>query len=133
MLQLPPPHDGNPGKGHRLINPDAIQNINVKIFVAPGTSFDHTDAVKVFHRWIKETVCPELLIDVAEYSHVPAGPGVLLIAHEANYSFDNRENHLGLLYNRKAALDGPFESKLEQAHKSALTACDRLEKEMNVK
>ncbi len=132
MLQLPLPHDGNSGKGHRVINPDSVNQINVKIFAVPGP-YDHGDAVKVFHRWIKETVCPEMLIDVAEYSHVPAGPGVILIAHEANYSLDMRENRLGLLYNRKDSPEGTFQSRLALSHKSALEACDRLEKEMNLK
>ena len=77
----------------------------------------------------RDSVCPEMLIDVADYRHVPAGPGVLLIGHEANYSLDNRENRLGLLYNRKAALDGTFQSRLAQAHRAALEACDRLEQE----
>ena len=49
----------------------------------------------VFHQWIRDSVCPEMLIDVADYRHVPAGPGVMLIGHEANYSLDNRENRLG--------------------------------------
>ena len=62
--------------------------------------------IPVFHRWIREQAMPELLIDVADYSHVPAGPGVMVIGHEANYSVDNRENRLGLLYNRRAALEG---------------------------
>jgi hypothetical protein len=70
-----------------------------------------------------------MLIDVADYRHVSAGPGVLLIGHEANYSFDNRENRLGLLYNRKDSLDGTFQARLEQAHRAALEACDRLEQE----
>jgi hypothetical protein len=70
-----------------------------------------------------------MLIDVADYAHVSAGPGVLLIGHEANYSIDNRENRLGLLYNRKAVLDGTFQSRLAQAHRAALDACDRLERE----
>ena len=112
------------------MNPDSVQHINVKIF---SDNVDSNDVVKVFHRWIKDGVCPELLIDVAEYSHVPAGPGVMLIAHEANYSFDNRENRPGLLYNRKKADEGTFQQKVEQAHKSALAACDRLEKETTLK
>jgi hypothetical protein len=70
-----------------------------------------------------------MMIDVADYQHVPAGPGVMLIGHEANYSLDNRENRLGLLYNRKAALDGTFASRIQQAHEAALSACDRLEAE----
>jgi hypothetical protein len=111
------------------MNPDSVQHINVKVFVDSAGEFDLNDAVGVFHRWIKETVCPELLIDVAEYRHVPAGPGVLLIGHEANYSFDERENRVGLLYNRKASLEGTFQSRLAQAHRAALAACERLEKD----
>jgi hypothetical protein len=112
-----------------VINPDLVQHINLKIFVVDAVAIDVADAVGVFHQWIKDTVCPEMLIDVAEYRHVPAGPGVLLIGLEANYSFDERENRLGLLYNRKDTLDGTFQSRLVQAHQAALAACDRLEKE----
>jgi hypothetical protein len=114
------------------MDPNSVQHINVKVFVADPSAVNIADAVRIFHQWIKDTVCPEMLIDVAEYRHVPAGPGILLIGLEANYSFDERENRLGLLYNRKAALDGTFQSRLAQAHEAALAACDRLEKEMPV-
>jgi hypothetical protein len=111
------------------MDPDAIQHINLKIFVKDPGAIDLADAIPVFHQWVRDSVCPEMLIDVADYRHVSAGPGVLLIGHEANYSFDNRENRLGLLYNRKAALNGTFQSRLAQAHRAALDACDRLEQE----
>jgi len=129
MLQLLRAHVGGSGEGCRLIDPEAIQHINLKIFVDGAGTFDLADAIPVFHQWIRDTVYPEMLIDVADYRHVSAGPGVLLIGHEANYSFDNRENRLGLLYNRKAALDGPLQSRLAQAYRAALDACDRLEQE----
>jgi hypothetical protein len=112
-----------------VISPDSVQHINVKIFVRDESAFVVADAVPVFHRWIRESACPEMLIDVADYAHVAAGPGLLLIGHEANYSFDEREKRLGLLYNRKAPLEGTFQTRLEQAHRAALDACDRLEKE----
>jgi hypothetical protein len=129
MSQLLRAHVGGAGEGYRLIDPDAIQHINLKIFVKDAAAIKIADAVAVFHRWIKDGVCPEMLIDVADYEHVSAGPGVLLIGHEANYCLDNRENRLGLLYNRKLALNGTFQSRLEQAHRAALEACDRLERE----
>ncbi len=131
MLQLLRAHDGDAREGDRL-SPDSVQHINVKIFAEPGTPLPE-EAIPVFHRWIKNSVCAEMLIDVAEYRHVPAGPGTLLIGLEANYSFDNRENRLGLLYNRKAPLDGTFQQRLKQAHEAALIACDRLEKETPVR
>ena len=112
-----------------MINPEDVQHINLKIFIAEPEAFELADAIPVFHQWIRDSVCPEMLIDVADYRHVSAGPGILLIGHEANYSFDNRENRLGLLYNRKASLDGTFQSRLAQAHRAALEACARLEQE----
>jgi hypothetical protein len=111
------------------MNADSVQHINLKVFIKNSAAVDLADTVIVFHRWIREEVCPEMLIDVADYRHVAAGPGVLLIGHEANYSFDNRQNRLGLLYNRRTALDGTFQERLDQAHRAALTACDRLEQE----
>ncbi len=101
-----------------------MDHINVKIFAEGPVDFNAV--IGSFHQWIKNSACPEMLIDVAEYTHVPAGPGVLLIGHEANYSLDNRENRPGLLYSRKAAGSGSFQEKLGQAHRAALDACDRL-------
>lgn len=125
MLQLPCENDSRALEGnHRL-----IQHINIKIFVKDPSAIKLSDAIAVFHQWIRESLCPEMLIDVADYEHVHEGPGILLIGHEANYSLDNRLGRLGLLYNRKAALDGTFQSRLAQAHKAALAACDRLEQE----
>jgi hypothetical protein len=126
---LPRAHDGGNREGRRVTNPDSIQHINLKIFIEDAAAIDLGDAIPVFHKWIRGSVCPEMLIDVVDYRHVAAGPGVMLIGHEADYSFDNRENRLGLLYNRKGALDGTLQSRLEQAHGAALVACDRLEQE----
>jgi hypothetical protein len=135
MLQLLCTHVGDARKGtcYRVINPDAIQHINLKIFLddAGGLSLHDilAGAITVFHGWIKDSVMPEMLIDVADYGHVEAGPGVLLIGHEANYSIDDRDSRPGMLYNRKSPLEGTFRSRLEQAHNAALAACDRLEQE----
>ncbi len=104
-----------------------MDHINVKIFGSGDV--DIAAAIPVFHRWIQDRACPELAIDVADYSHVPAGPGVLLITHEANYSLDNSRNQLGLLYNRKAPLPGTPAEKLKHCRDAALWACQRLEQE----
>jgi hypothetical protein len=70
-----------------------------------------------------------MLVDVADYRHVPDGPGVLLIAHEANYSLDQTAGRLGVLYNRKAVLGGDTGPKLAQAVRAALEAGRQLEAE----
>jgi len=106
-----------------------VQHLNVKIFAQDPAAVDLGAAIPVFHRWIQDGVCEELLIDVADYRHVPAGPGVLLVGHEANYSLDQSFRKLGLLYNRKAPRDGSTQDKLLDAFYSALEACRRLEQE----
>jgi hypothetical protein len=57
----------------------------------------------------------------------------MLIGHEADYSLDNRAGQLGLLYNRKAQLDGTTQEKLAQAVHAALTAAQILEQENGLK
>jgi hypothetical protein len=106
-----------------------IQHVCVKILAQPGAIVDWPELIPVFHRWIQESALPGLLIDVADYAHVPAGPGMLIIGHEAHYAVDNGRNELGLLYNRRMPLEGSLGDKLECAYDSALTAARRIEKE----
>jgi hypothetical protein len=109
-----------------------FQHINVKIFAREGSTVDWPHLIPVFHRWIREQSFPELLIDVADYAHVPEGPGVMVIGHEAHYSVDNRKNRLGLLYNRRAAFDGSNCDRIAQAYEGALAAARKLEQEPEV-
>ncbi|HKQ86648.1 MAG TPA: hypothetical protein VJS43_07760 [Candidatus Acidoferrales bacterium] len=105
-----------------------VQHVNVKLFVE-GSEEALEPLVPVFHRWIQEKPLEELLLDVADYRHVIDGPGVVLIGHEANYSLDNTEGDLGVLYNRKTPLDGTNQDRLKQAARAALNACEKLEAE----
>jgi hypothetical protein len=106
-----------------------LQHVNVKLMLDDPASVDLEPLIPVFHSWISERVFEELLLDVADYRHVPSGPGVVLIGHQANYSVDNMGNRLGVRYNRKAALDGGNGDALRQAARAALTACQRLQEE----
>lgn len=104
-----------------------LQHVNVKLLVQNPEDFDLEALIPVFHNWIEEQIPGELLLDIADYRHVPAGPGVVLIGHQGDYSVDNTGNRLGVRYNRKAPLDGSNEDRLKQAARAALTACQRLE------
>src|ERR1700730_17276402 len=106
-----------------------LQHVNVKLLVRNPEEVDLEPLIPVFHDWIHNQVEEGLLLDVADYRHVEAGPGVVLIGHEANYSVDNTDRRLGVRYNRKAALDGSNQDRLKQATRAALTACQRLEAE----
>lgn len=107
-----------------------LQHVNIKLLVKNGGEVPLEPLIPVFHNWIEtQQNKDELLIDVADYSHVPAGPGVVLVGHEANYSVDNTDDRLGVRYNRKMAVDGDNQACLAQAARAALQACERLEAE----
>jgi hypothetical protein len=81
------------------------QKLQLKIFATKDSArtLDLEATIPVFHRWIKDGLLPELVIDVANYLHVPEGPGVVLIGHCSDYFMDQGEGRLGLLHNRKRA------------------------------
>ena len=110
-----------------------VQHINVKFFLENPEAVNLADYAAVFNSWIQKQRLEELLIDVADYLHVHNGPGIMLIGYEADYSLDNRAGRLGLLYNRKAQLEGTPQEKLAQAVRAALTAAQILEKENGLK
>ncbi|HET9915288.1 MAG TPA: hypothetical protein VFQ13_25585 [Anaerolineales bacterium] len=110
-----------------------VQHINIKFFIENPESVKLEEFSGVFNNWIQRRVTPELLLDVADYLHVHNGPGILLIGHEADYSLDNRAGRLGLLYNRKAQLDGSVQEKLTLAARAALIAARLLETENGLK
>jgi hypothetical protein len=110
-----------------------VQHLNIKFFVANPEAVNLEDFLTIFNGWIQKRATDELLVDVADYRHVYAGPGIVLIGHEANYGLDNTGNRLGLLYNRKAPLNGNPQDRLARVVRTALLACQRLEKENKLK
>ncbi len=104
-----------------------LQHINIKVFVDGEMNVQTDEIIKLFHHWVANQSMDEMLIDVADYSHVPAGPGIMAVGLEADYAFDNRGNRLGLLYNRKAPLEGSNEDRIRSAVQAAAKACGLLE------
>ncbi|MGC2329922.1 MAG: hypothetical protein WA581_00575 [Candidatus Acidiferrales bacterium] len=107
----------------------ALQHVNVKLFLADAAGLNLEPLIPVFHSWITGSAFNEMLLDVADYRHVPSGPGVVVIGHEADYAVDNAGGRLGVRYNRKAAVEGDNAFVLQQAARAALTAYRRLEEE----
>ncbi len=104
-----------------------LQHVDVKIFLDDRSQIDLGELIPVFHGWIQDQICEELLVDVADYRHVHQGPGVILVGHEADYSLDNKDGRLGVRYKRKAELAGGNRERIAQAFRAALLACDRLD------
>jgi hypothetical protein len=106
-----------------------LQHVNVKLFLKDPAGVDLEPLIPIFHSWISGRAFNELLLDVADYRHVPSGPGVMVIGYEADYAVDNADNRLGVRYNRKTAVEGDNSFALQQAARAALTACQVLEQE----
>ena len=104
-----------------------LQNINIKIFAQNAQAVEQEHFTPIFHSWIQNQSTGELLLDVADYLHVPQGPGIVLIGNEADYSMDDSAGRLGLRYNRKLSLPGSNAERLAQALKAAARACVTLE------
>lgn len=106
---------------------------DLKMFLENPAGVNLEAFIPLFHRWIQDQRLPELLIDVADYRHVPQGPGVILIAHDAHYVIDRTDDRLGLLYSRRRethasrqGLHSP-EDRLVSVLQCALTACQHIE------
>lgn len=54
-------------------------------FPAAGLPEDLEPAISMFHRFIQRGQVEGLILDVADYRHVPTGPGVLLVGHDIDY------------------------------------------------
>ena len=105
-----------------------LKRIHLKFFLEDSQTVSPETAFKIFNNWIAETE-DEVLIDVADYSHVHAGPITLLVGHQADYSIDNADEKMGLLYCTKEKLEGDLTAQLRQAVVAALKACRRLEED----
>ncbi|HEY3154720.1 MAG TPA: hypothetical protein VGK65_23870, partial [Candidatus Binatia bacterium] len=59
-----------------------LQKINVKFFAVEKEPVPLTAFIDIFHSWIQAS--DGIYHDVADYSHMTNGPGIVLVAHDAN-------------------------------------------------
>jgi hypothetical protein len=106
--------------------------LSIKLFATEDVA--HEVIVPVFHRWIQQKSFPNhLLVDVADYAHVPEGPGTLLVSHEANIHLDHEGGKTGILYVRKQPAGETFEQNLRATLRGVLTAASMLQDDETVK
>jgi hypothetical protein len=104
-----------------------LQKLNVKFFAELPNTVPLADFIEIFHGWIQAT--DGIYHDVADYSHMQAGPGIVLVANDANVSVDETENRRGLLFSQKSRLSGSNQERLRTVFRAALENCRKLEDE----
>jgi hypothetical protein len=102
------------------------EKLQIKFFAKPSAHFELESVVPVFHRFIREQLFDELMIDVADYKHVHNGPGVVLVGDANDYYLDQGEGRSGLMFSRKRH-GAPPEGRLREGFARALKACTLLE------
>jgi hypothetical protein len=106
-----------------------LQHLIAKIFVEGDLKLNPARVVNFFHLWVARQSMPEMLVDVAELLHVPNGPGVIAVGHEADYALDQTGGRWGVLYRRKTVLPGTNAGRVAQALQAAAMAAALLEGE----
>ena len=109
-----------------------VYRLGIKFFAATGARTELTEFIPVFHEWIqKQVIDNHLLIDTHNYSHINEGPGILLVAHEGNFSIDMGDDRMGLLYYRKQPVDTLADVVMPAVQASRLLEADpRMRKQL---
>ena len=104
-----------------------LQKFGIKLYLTTNGSFDSKDFIPVFHNWIQDKIVDDhLLIDVADYSHILDGHGVMLVAHEGNFSLDQESQQPGIMYMRKTEIAGSFKERFNTVLSTVIKAANRL-------
>jgi len=105
------------------------RRLGVKFNLKQQPTLAPDDILPIFQRWIQEHTLEGMLIDVIDYKHVPEGPGVVLIADEADLAYDLTDGEIGLYYIRKRDLPDELSDALRLVFRGALDAALALEAE----
>jgi hypothetical protein len=106
-----------------------MHRTSAKFFLEDSDSLDQARLIDIFHEWIREKKIDGLPIDVADYRHVPEGPGVMLVGHEFDVALDSTDGRTGLCYTLKRNPDVQLEAALRRVLLGALRACRLLEED----
>lgn len=104
-----------------------LTRIGAKLYATNPEVIDLSAYVPLFHGWIQGRSLDGVPIDVADYAHVPDGPGVMLISHEADRALDLGEGRPGVLYQRKRDLEGSLEERFARVLAAADATADAIE------
>jgi hypothetical protein len=109
-----------------------LQKINIKFGIDAPADADWDALLNIFSRWRLEE--GEEILDLADYSHVPEAPSIILVSKRwqlgVDFSRGTGENRTGgwagLLYASRKGLGGDLGARLRSVLMSALERFQRL-------
>jgi hypothetical protein len=108
-----------------VMTPSA-RRVCAKLYAAPATDITDDVFVPLFHEWIQQRALPSVLLDVADYTHVPDGPGVILVGHSTTFALDRGDGRFGLLAQRRRP-DSDTSTAIASLVRELLDVATRLE------
>jgi hypothetical protein len=108
-----------------------LQRISIKINSEAGSDLSLDPFLEIFGRWRADKAHPAEWIDLADYAHVPKGPGIVLIGVKAMFSFDLTAPASGLLYVTRRGLTGTPEQRIKAALRNGFDLARRITAEKN--
>ncbi len=103
-----------------------LQRVAVKMLTDAPLDLNLNPFLSIFGRWRTEKEHPGVWVDLADYAHMPRGPGIVLIGKNCNFSFDMGGAAPGPLYVSKQGLEGTPEDRLASVLRSCFELTRRL-------
>ena len=98
---------------------DCLQRIDVKLLLDAPPDPDLDPFLVIFHRWCQRRDHPADWVDLADYAHLPSGPGVLIAGKRDTFSLNLNPPGPGLLTSVRRGLEGSAEDRFREAFRRA--------------
>jgi len=105
----------------------SVNKFILKIFISENSPNGASDFIATFNEFIVNNSIKDSLIDVADYSHMHNGLGVLLTSHESNWSFDEQYGKKGLMVVDKGFSEKSFNDRFSSLLDEIIHICKTLE------
>ncbi|MDE0106223.1 MAG: hypothetical protein OXJ37_19555 [Bryobacterales bacterium] len=100
------------------MHPD-LQRIDVKLLLDCPPDPDLDQFLVIFDRWRKADDHPADWVDLADYAHMPGGPGILIAGKRDTFSVNLNPPGPGLLTSVRRGLEGSLEDRFREALRRA--------------
>lgn len=92
-----------------------LQRIDVKLLLAASADFDLDAFLVIFDRWRQRKEHPSDWVDLADYAHMPSGPGILIAGKRDTFSVNLNPPGPGLLTSTRRGLEGDLAARFRAA------------------
>jgi len=103
-----------------------LQRIELKMLVDGPDQPNLDSLLSVFDRWRKQDNAPSEWIDLADYAHMPKGPGVLMAGKRENFGVNLIDPGPGIFFTGKKDYSGSTADRFVEAFRRCLTLAGAL-------